>query len=474
MSSEIAWLARTCWDNGVPFPQSNDVPNGSRRASRTEVHDAVRAVKMLDSTSVDLSDAGPLQLQALATSLAHNTKLTSLELGARRSLAPEQQLVLCSALQANTTITALGFRELRRPRHGGGFGATAVGCGGRGCAEETEPLRSIRALLARNQLLGGPLARVSVPAAVCEGGCACEEAVVACDCSVGGDLGVRYDARGQGVGELAHALLQRRRWFAAPRSLPPSLVSLDLSGHSLSDDGAATLAECLSSSSSSSSGGGGGGGGGASAFAAAPLLSQLRLRGCGIGDVGCAAIAHGLAGVVGSSIAAAGAALPNHDGPGSGGEQDGTTTTAAGLRELDLSGNEIGDSGAAALARVVAPIAAGGATGGGDAIAAPSLRTLALGRNRIGAAGTEALLAAADSRSKERMVWRGRGCATWLPPALFVRLEEQVVRHGGEGAAAAAAAAGEVFVRTGAVGGSTTLTTCVNLCLSSAAARTPV
>ena len=138
---------------------------------------------------------------------------------------------------------------------------------------------------------------------------------------------------------------------------------------------------------------------------------------------------------------------------------------SGGLRELELSANDIGDSGAVALARVVAPVAAAVAVAGGsDGIAAPSLRTLLLGQNRIAAAGTEALLGAVDARAKERMVWRGRGCVTWTPPPLFVRLEEQ---RGGGGLEAEAG----MFVRTGAVGGSTSLTTKVNLCVSTAMPR---
>ena len=182
----------------------------------------------LIGSSLDLSEAGALNLAALAAALAQNGTLTALELGVRRSIAPAQLLLIADALRSNTTLTTLGFREMRKHR-----GAAAVhevwGCG----------LQRIRAHLSRNRIL-----KQLPPLLLRREG----EGEIACDCSVGGSLGIEYDTCGQGLRELTCAILRRRlppSTPPAPRPLPLQLVALDLSGHSIGDDGAMTVVECL-------------------------------------------------------------------------------------------------------------------------------------------------------------------------------------------------------------------------------------
>ena len=66
----------------------------------------------LIGSSLDLSEAGALNLAALAAALAQNGTLTALELGVRRSIAPAQLLLIADALRSNTTLTRAGRERM--------------------------------------------------------------------------------------------------------------------------------------------------------------------------------------------------------------------------------------------------------------------------------------------------------------------------------------------------------------------------
>ena len=136
--------------------------------------------------------------------------------------------------------------------------------------------------------------------------------------------------------------------------------------------------------------------------ACAATLERLDLRGCGIGDAGCACVADALAKDLGLSSRRLDVLLLDDNVIGDvgaaaiaralSGESRGATTVPLALVELGLCGNSITDEGAMVLAAALASGRAG------------ALQSVAVGQNAFGARGVDALLAAVLAEGTGRNV----------------------------------------------------------------------